>query len=224
MVLEPVSVGVAGNEIVYDGGFIVNSADIYRITFLNVVLGLQLPRNLPSNPYDDQDPYNRSEWQKAYENVQFFFTHHTPAFSRSEAATKTVQKIIVQQLFSGSTEDAENAIKQIDKSEDYLYRHAIAEDAALLSDLVLSFKSYISGIFKAIVPKDPVVRRVVDALEAANPRSVKAVESIIVDPRTGIPLTDFDVILERHIVEVTGGDGAGKMAQIRDNIKPLTNK
>lgn len=222
--LEPVDVEIVNNQIVYSGGFIVNTDDIYRITFLNVILGMKLPDNLntSSNPYVDGDPYNRSTWEKAYQNVSYFFKHHAPAYSRSEAATKTIHNAVVQRLFSGNSRDAELAIEQIDKSENYTYRNSLAEDGVFYASLVNGFRTIFTK--PKFFSSDPLVQSTVNAIESAKPGSVYAVESIIKNPITNKTVTDFDIILEKHIIEVTGGSGKGKLSQIQERIQGHTKK
>ncbi len=222
--LEPVSVEVKNNQIIYTGGFIVNTEDIYRITFLNVILGMKLPDNIniPSNPYDDGDPYNRSTWEKAYQNINYFFKHHAPAYSRSEAATRTIHNAVIQNLFSGNSKDAGFAIEQIDKSEDYTYRNSLAQDGIFYANLLSGFRSLFTK--PKFFSSDPLVQSTINSIESANPGSIYAVESIIKNPITNKTVTDFDIVLEKHIIEVTGGSGKGKLAQIKERIQPSTTK
>ncbi|WP_436489818.1 RHS repeat-associated core domain-containing protein [Chitinophaga sp. ARDCPP14] len=212
--LEPVNVSVSGNQIVYNGGFIVNAADIYRITYLNVVLGLKLPSNLntSSNPYDDRDPYNRDTWEKAYQNVSYFFSHHAPAYSRSEAATRTIHTAIAKGLLSGSDSEAESAIAQIDKSEDYAYRNSLAKDGLFYGSLVNDLRTLaVKTIFKS---DDKYVQMAIDGIAKVDPNAIYAVEVLIRNPKTGMDITDFDIVMKKFIVEVTGGKGGGKLEQV----------
>ncbi|HEY9259743.1 RHS repeat-associated core domain-containing protein, partial [Chitinophaga sp.] len=223
--LEPASVSIDGNQIVYSGGLIISTADIYRITYLNAVLGMKLPTNItPANPYDDGDPYNRDTWEKAYQNTTYFFSHQVPAYSKSTAATKVAHMAVVKGLLSGNDKEANSAIEQIDQSEGFWYSNSIAE-------LVVYNTSFRSEIAKMLLPRpgllegkiDPLVRSTVQAIESAMPKSVRAIEQEIINPITRKSVTDFDIILDKFIIEVDKGTAKGKLAQV-GRIQSVTKK
>lgn len=74
----------------------------------------------------------------------------------------------------------------------------------------------INKIFKE---NDPLTTNVANAIERSNPGSVTAVEQIV-SKSSGKPATDFDIVMKKHIIEVTGGNGAGKTSQITGRLAP----
>ncbi|MCB0740980.1 MAG: RHS repeat-associated core domain-containing protein [Chitinophagaceae bacterium] len=67
------------------------------------------------------DQYIDKRLMKADQQVEYFFTHQVPTWSKSNVATRTIHTIIAASLFNG--DNKENAVKQIQKSDDFSYRH-----------------------------------------------------------------------------------------------------
>ena len=68
-----------------------------------------------SNEYIDE------RLMKADQQVDYFFTHQVPTWSKSDVATRTIHAIIGASLFNGNNK--EDAVKQIQKTDDFSYRH-----------------------------------------------------------------------------------------------------
>lgn len=86
-----------------------------------------------SNKYVDE------RLMKAEQQVQFFFNNNVPDWSSSESATNTSHSITAAGLLLGD----ESSMKQVQKSDDFTYRHSIG---AWLSPIVASGVSAILRI------------------------------------------------------------------------------
>ncbi|MCH2200025.1 MAG: hypothetical protein MK081_14705 [Flavobacteriales bacterium] len=69
---------------------------------------------------------------------------------------------------------------------------------------------------------DDLVTKTANQLESAFPNSVKGVEQLVTSGRNA--LTDFDIVLDDIVIEVTKGGGKGKMNQIVNRLIPNTSK
>jgi RHS repeat-associated protein len=58
----------------------------------------------------------------ADQQVEYFFTHQVPSYSKSNVASRNIHAIIAASLFHG--DNKEDAVKQIQKSDDFSYRHS----------------------------------------------------------------------------------------------------
>jgi len=47
----------------------------------------------------------------------------------------------------------------------------------------------------------------IDGISKVEPNAIYAVEVLIRNPKTRMDITDFDIVMEKFIVEVTGGKG-----------------
>lgn len=70
---------------------------------------------------------------------------------------------------------------------------------------------------------DDIVGALATKIELSFPGMVKDVERII-KGADGQTLTDFDIELDKYVVEVTGGKGKGKFSQILNKVQPNTDK
>ncbi|MGC4102989.1 RHS repeat domain-containing protein [Ferruginibacter sp.] len=90
--------------------------EVYQLAFNRFVEpGKHL---INSNQYIDE------RLMKADQQVEYFFTHQVPTYSKSNVASRTIHAIIAASLFHGNNK--QDAVNQIQKSDDFLYRHDIA--------------------------------------------------------------------------------------------------
>ncbi len=73
----------------------------------------------PGKHLANPDQYLDTKLMKAEEQVNYFFSHQVPAYSKSDVATKFIHTIIAFSLMRGD----ESAVAQIQKSDDFSYRH-----------------------------------------------------------------------------------------------------
>jgi len=99
--------------------------------------------------------------------------------------------------------------------QDLIYQSEAGRRANL--GLTPTFNGYVTN------DKDGLTGRIANKISQHIPFSIFAVERIIYKDN-GDRLTDFDIELTNHVIEITAGGGKGKVGQILEKIKPNTNK